>query len=137
MSTNPQLNTLASASIPNIALLKLDPLTSYALALQGSTSTSLGVRVGWSLPANAVGGGSTYITDQGFTAQGRAFTENGGSSWQSSSSRDLIYSLSVREAPASASVPAPLPVLGAAAAFGFSRKLRKRIRDSKLPATSN
>jgi hypothetical protein len=29
------------------------------------------------------------------------------------------------------SVPGPLPVLGAAAAFGFSRKLRKRINDSK------
>jgi hypothetical protein len=28
-------------------------------------------------------------------------------------------------------VPGPLPVFGAAAAFGFSRKLRKRIKDSK------
>jgi len=33
-----------------------------------------------------------------------------------------------------ASVPGPLPVFGAAAAFGYSRKLRKRIKDSKLPA---
>jgi hypothetical protein len=30
-----------------------------------------------------------------------------------------------------ASVPGPLPILGAAAAFGFSRKLRKRIKSSK------
>lgn len=30
-------------------------------------------------------------------------------------------------------VPGPLPVLGAAAAFGFSRTLRKRIKASKLP----
>ena len=30
----------------------------------------------------------------------------------------------------SASVPGPLPVLGVAAAFGFSRKLRKRIKSS-------
>jgi phospholipase/lecithinase/hemolysin len=33
-------------------------------------------------------------------------------------------------------VPGPLPVLGAAAAFGFSRKLRKRIQASKLPVVS-
>lgn len=28
-------------------------------------------------------------------------------------------------------VPGPLPILGAAAAFGYSRKLRKRIKASK------
>jgi len=33
-------------------------------------------------------------------------------------------------------VPGPLPVLGAAAAFGFSRKLRKRIQASRLPVVS-
>lgn len=33
-------------------------------------------------------------------------------------------------------VPAPLPVLGAAAAFGFSRKLRKRIRSSHASTPS-
>jgi hypothetical protein len=30
-------------------------------------------------------------------------------------------------------VPGPLPLLGAGAAFGFSRKLRKRIKTSKSP----
>jgi hypothetical protein len=34
------------------------------------------------------------------------------------------------------SVPGPLPILGIGAAFGFSRKLRKRINYSKLPAAS-
>jgi hypothetical protein len=29
--------------------------------------------------------------------------------------------------------PAPLPLLGVGAAFGFSRNLRKRIKGSKLP----
>jgi len=33
------------------------------------------------------------------------------------------------------SVPAPLPLFGAAAAFGFSRKLRKRIKASRLRTT--
>ena len=32
----------------------------------------------------------------------------------------------------SSSVPGPLPVLGAAAAFGFSRKLRMRIKSSEI-----
>jgi hypothetical protein len=35
-----------------------------------------------------------------------------------------------------ASVPGPLPVLGAAAAFGYSRKLRKRINSRKQPVAS-
>jgi len=34
------------------------------------------------------------------------------------------------------SVPAPLPLFGAAAAFGFSRQLRKRIQGAQLPAGS-
>jgi hypothetical protein len=33
-------------------------------------------------------------------------------------------------------VPGPLPLLGVGAAFGFSRKLRKRIKIGKLPAVS-
>jgi hypothetical protein len=36
--------------------------------------------------------------------------------------------------PTATSVPGPLPVLGAAAAFGYSRKLRKRIKGSTLQA---
>lgn len=38
----------------------------------------------------------------------------------------FIYNLNVYR------TPGPLPVLGAFAAFGYSRKLRKRLRDSKL-----
>jgi hypothetical protein len=30
-------------------------------------------------------------------------------------------------------VPGPIPLFGVAAAFGYSRKLRKRIKTSKLP----
>lgn len=33
-------------------------------------------------------------------------------------------------------VPGPLPVFGVAAVFGYSRKLRKRVRNSKLPVSS-
>jgi hypothetical protein len=37
-------------------------------------------------------------------------------------------SVQVNASRGSASVPGPLPILGLAAAFGFSRKLRKRIK---------
>ena len=37
------------------------------------------------------------------------------------------WSLTVNEVSAPASVPGPLPVLGLAAAFGFSRRMRRRI----------
>jgi hypothetical protein len=33
--------------------------------------------------------------------------------------------------------PAPLPIFGAAAAFGFSRKLRKRIKGSTNPVPNS
>jgi hypothetical protein len=33
-------------------------------------------------------------------------------------------------------VPGPLPLLGVAAAFGYSRKLRKRLKSNKLPVVS-
>ncbi len=35
------------------------------------------------------------------------------------------------------SVPGPLPLFGAGAAFGFSRKLRKRIQESRVPVGSD
>ncbi|MEY4807973.1 MAG: hypothetical protein RLZZ206_2362 [Cyanobacteriota bacterium] len=35
-----------------------------------------------------------------------------------------------------APAPGPLPLFGAAAAFGFSRKLRKRIQGSRQPMGS-
>lgn len=38
--------------------------------------------------------------------------------------------------PAASSVPGPLPLFGAGAAFGFSRKLRKRIQEARVSAGS-
>ena len=40
----------------------------------------------------------------------------------------------VRSAPSSSTVPGPLPLFGAAAAFGFSRKLRNRIKVTRTTA---
>jgi len=42
----------------------------------------------------------------------------------------FFVSVWAKAAPAASTVPGPLPALGAAAAFGFSRKLRKRLKAS-------
>jgi len=46
-------------------------------------------------------------------------------------------SVQVNASQSPASVPGPLPILGVAATFGFSRKLRKRIKNSAKPVSSS
>ena len=41
--------------------------------------------------------------------------------------------ITVKEPRVPGRVPGPLPLLGVGAAFGYSRKLRKRIKTSKMP----
>ena len=48
-----------------------------------------------------------------------------------------IANFTFDDAPGMAAVPGPLPVFGAAAAFGYSRKLRKRIVSSKAVSVAN
>ena len=48
--------------------------------------------------------------------------------WIQQISGDSRYTITVQSAP----VPAPLPVIGAAAAFGWSRRLRRRLRATSL-----
>ena len=50
---------------------------------------------------------------------------------------DLRSRSTITWAQATARVPGPLPALGAAAAFGFSRKLRKRIKGSANAVSSS
>jgi hypothetical protein len=51
--------------------------------------------------------------------------------------RVLTYAQVAPAAPPAAPIPGPLPALGAAAAFGFSRKLRKRIKGSANALSSS
>ncbi|MFM7753978.1 MAG: hypothetical protein ACKO58_06260, partial [Cyanobium sp.] len=44
-------------------------------------------------------------------------------------------SVLVTDVPDVSDVPGPLPLLGAAAAFGYSRKLRARLKKGKIPST--
>lgn len=54
----------------------------------------------------------------------------------SNSARTPEFSLQARRPDAGSAVPGPLPVLGAAAAFGYSRRLRKRIISSRTTVSS-
>ncbi len=68
------------------------------------------------------------------------FTEDNGVASLSVLAEEEVatYAYAVPFTPHPESVPAPLPVLGAAAAFGYSRRLRKRIARSKtLPLASS
>ncbi len=49
----------------------------------------------------------------------------------------FTYAQATLYTPPAASVPGPLPLFGAAAALGFSRKLRKRIQVARMPQVSN
>ena len=51
--------------------------------------------------------------------------------------RDLTWAQATPFTPSAAPVPGPLPALGAGAAFGFSRKLRKRIKGSTNPVPNS
>ena len=45
----------------------------------------------------------------------------------------VVYAQAVIAPRSVAAAPSPLPLLGVAAAFGYNRKLRKRIKTHKLP----
>lgn len=96
----------------------------------------------------AVSGGTIYA---GTNGGGLSVSTNGGSSWTTYTTADglganflqkmyisdnTLYvatsngGLSVAALQNSTPVPGPLPVLGAASAFGYSRRLRRRLRAS-------
>ncbi len=80
---------------------------------------------------NGIGSGSDSIEVAWYAAR------TGQSPIVQFSQTTLSRTLSVTYAQASlVPVPGPLPLFGAAAAFGFSRKLRKRINDSKAVGSS-
>jgi hypothetical protein len=88
-------------------------------------------------PGFTVSQGAITNTDWEGTRQGQATTTLEFSGINgilvipgSSTVRGPVAYRSLQPPPSGTGVPGPLPVLGAAAAFGFSRKLRKRIKRS-------
>ena len=77
------------------------------------------------VPGTAIAGSATFsgktLADLGITSLGSLGT------WTIDSTGETITVNAINSNPAPADVPGPLPLLGAGAAFGWSRRLRKRI----------
>jgi hypothetical protein len=75
----------------------------------------------------------TVNIDTGYTYNGSRFTRGLPLAFPSESDGLQPGYFGANISASAAAVPGPLPVLGVAATFGYSRKLRKRIKTSKTP----
>lgn len=116
------LRTRASGSQDNSTSLTNLKLNGVSIA--DVVSTSLGVVDGSDVDYLPLS-----VSPGGFTLTGNATL-----SWTGIAPRGSSMAFQVKGGyTAPSSVPGPLPLFGAAAAFGYSRKLRKRINCSELP----
>jgi len=121
-STNPSVNACLATQFAAAVGTQLDAGAPAPIrfAFSGMTSNS----VGSGISGTPCTGSSCLRTGQFISTRNEIITldtepQNGNARWAYAEE-----------------VPGPLPVLGAAAAFGFSRKLRKRINDSKADGSS-
>jgi hypothetical protein len=118
-TTTPQFFSFS----PSSAWL-LKPSTGYSIVI-GTDRTISPTSFFWSNNSNNVLPTSTI----GYTAKTLIYSTDAGASFVTSSTQPPIQlsgTLAVAP-PASADVPGPLPIMGAAAAFSMGRRLRKRI----------
>ena len=118
--------TLDSSKIPNIASYVLSPSTTYALILYDRTGGSWGLQRKTNYASGTTN--NFYTTSNGFVAL-NTFRNNSTYSSGPSSYPTLDISFGATSSPPT-EVPGPLPLLGVGAAFGWSRRLRKRIHVS-------
>jgi hypothetical protein len=109
----------------NVGGIPLAPSTTYALFVSTigvenliSGETTVGIQ------SDVYPGGKWIYSNNSFTFLG---PWSGGFATPRG---DLAFIANFRE------VPGPLPIVGAAAAFGYSRKLRKHIKSNKLPVVN-
>jgi hypothetical protein len=113
--------TLSSSPITTTASplpLTLSPNTTYFLVLHTS---GVNDTLDWYTASN--GSGTGFPTN--FTS-----SSDGGASWNTVDNTgpdQMMQILATAPPPPPVPTPAPLPIFGAAAAFGYSRRLRKRI----------
>jgi hypothetical protein len=94
---------------------------SLAIDFSLAVGNNFGANLQYAYLANACGGGNPNICTVGvITWNGSTY---GGTGVNASDSQTYAVATQIL-----APVPGPLPLFGAAAAFGFSRKLRKRIK---------
>jgi hypothetical protein len=119
--------TLDSTLLPNITGFAMGPSTAYSLIAYAPTGGSWGMgrRTGYS-------NGTTnnfYTTSEGFLALDTFRNNSPNYSNNANSFPTIDISFGARSTPLP-QVPGPLPLLGIGAAFGWSRRLRKRIHPS-------
>jgi hypothetical protein len=120
--------TYDKALLGSIADIVLDPGSRYSLVVRSFGSDTTSSFGSWYFPGffpNCCG--LTYTASEGFS-QLTTLRYNG--SWLKGLSGDVLYQLNVSY-PVS-SVPAPLPIFGAIITWGYSRKIRKRIKDRNI-----
>jgi len=94
----------------------------------GSRTTTLD-SPGLTAPVTTTSGSSSNVAfNPGLTSQ--TFTQTFGFTFSMDPDNLSAVGGSFNATPATTAVPGPLPLMGAAAAFGFSRKLRARIRSA-------
>ncbi len=139
--TNPNFsNTLSTFSVP---AWNLSANSSYWIGLnwaspfnQGNSNVASSALFGWSVASSSPTLGSGFA-DLGFWQFVVGPNSPPLGSWAKVSCDIQCNSFRVNASPNIAHVPAPLPIIGLAAAFAYSRKLRKRLRDYKGSAVSS
>jgi len=114
LTSIPTTITTTASPLP----LTLGPNKTYFLVLHTSGADD---SLNWYNAAN--GSGTGFPTN--FTA-----SSDGGASWgtvDNTGPDQMMQILATAPPPPPVPTPAPLPIFGAAAAFGYSRRLRKRI----------
>jgi hypothetical protein len=121
--------TFTSTGIADYSFLPNSPFTlqastTYWIAARGPSGSTIDWNA--SIPS---------ATPTGIASTAGAYFSSDGT-YPALGPSSILNSYQVDGTPVGTPVPGPLPVFGAAAALGYSRKLRKRLRDSKLPVAS-
>lgn len=123
----------------------------YKLAITGPGKVFAAVANNWMSPGGSAGNTMTVYSDSGFSVLIASVLANGGSvdlssyglqtvwvrnAYYGSISSPLDAFENVFTVQSISSAPAPLPLLGACAAFGASRRMRRRMRHRLKPSDS-
>jgi hypothetical protein len=111
-------NGSTTASTTSLTSLFLDLLDANGTTVLGTTSID---------SLTSIDGARNYITVDGVTGNFRV-RGDATLSWTGTRPERSAMSWQIKAAYKTAEVPGPLPVLGGMAAFGWSRRLRRRLR---------
>jgi hypothetical protein len=141
-----------SSSLADLYEFFVDTSTQYNLSLRGADTgegtlsdpflylyeggTLLAYNDDGDVPLNSLISGFTLNAGTTYTAVASGYLDYTGSYVLEVTASQGVGNAFLGQAPSTSSVPGPLPVFGAVAAFGYSRKLRKHIKASKVSVAS-